>query len=88
MEHEPNLTRYVLSKQIIEDGISYQIDICKLEDADHWSLEVAIKDGTSILWDERFDDDKAALEEAVKTIRREGARAFRYHVSKIIPFRR
>ena len=44
-------------------------------------------DGTSIVWDDLFEDDQAAFEEAIATIRKEGAVAFSNGGSNVIPFK-
>jgi len=87
MEHEPNLIISGASQRIVEDGVPFKVDIYKLEGGDGWSLEVVTEDGTSIVWDDLFDDDRDALEEAVTTIRREGAVAFVNGGSNVIPFK-
>jgi len=76
MEREPNLVISSASQRIIEDGVPFKVDIYKLEGGDGWSLEVVTEDGTSIVWDDLFEDDRAAFEEAISTIRSEGAVAF------------
>lgn len=88
MERDPNLIISSASQRIVEEGVSLKVDIYKLEGGDGWSLEVVTEDGTSIVWDDLFDDDQAALEEAVKTIRKEGAAAFANGGSNVIPFKR
>lgn len=45
----------------------------KLEGGDGRTLEVVSEDGTSIVRDDLFDDDRAAFEEAVTAVRSEGA---------------
>jgi hypothetical protein len=87
MEREPNLIISSASQRIVEDGVPFKVDIYKLEGGDGWSLEVVTEDGTSIVWDDLFDDDRDALEEAVTTIRREGAVAFVNGGSNVIPFK-
>ena len=88
MEREPNLVTSGLSRHIIEDGIPFKIEICKLEGDRQWSLEVVTPDGTSIVWDDLFDDDTAALNEAISTIREEGAHNFERGGSNVVPFPR
>ena len=88
MEREPNLIISSASQQIVEDGVRFKIDIYKLEGGDGWSLEVVTTDGTSIVWDDLFDDDQAAFEEAVKAIRKEGPAAFVNGSENVIPFKR
>ncbi len=87
MEREPNLIISSNSQRIVEDGVPFKVDIYKLKGGDGWSLEVVTEDGTSIVWDDLFDDDRAALEEAVTTIRKEGAVAFVNGGSNVIPFK-
>ncbi|WP_298921450.1 hypothetical protein [uncultured Roseobacter sp.] len=87
-EREPNLVRSGMSQQIVEDGISFDVGIYKLEGIHGWSLEVVTADGTSIVWDDLFDDDKAAFAEAVITIRSEGALAFQNGGGNVVPFKR
>ena len=86
MEREPNLIISSASRHIVEEDVRFKVDIYKLEGGDGWSLEVATTDGTSIVWDDLFEDDQAAFEEAVATIRKEGAVAFANGGSNVIPF--
>jgi len=87
MEREPNLVISSASKRIIEDGVPLKVEIYKLEGGDGWSLEVVTEDGTSIVWDDLFEDDQTAFEEALTTIRTEGAVAFANGGSNVIPFK-
>jgi hypothetical protein len=75
-------------QRVVEDGIPFKVGIYRLEGTDGWSLEVVTPDGTSIVWDDLFDDDAAAFDEAASTIRAEGALAFRTGGTNILPFRR
>lgn len=88
MEREPNLVISTASQCIFEDGVSFKVDIYKLEGGDCWLLEVVTEDGTSIVWDDLFEDDRAAFEEAVSTIRSEGAVAFANGGSNVVPFKK
>ncbi|MDR9427644.1 MAG: hypothetical protein RI538_02375 [Salibaculum sp.] len=87
MEREPNLVISSASQHIVEDGMSFKVDIYKLEGGDGWSLEVVTEDGTFIVRDDLFEDDRAAFEEAVSTIRNEGAVAFANGDSNVVPFK-
>ncbi|MFN3226286.1 MAG: hypothetical protein ACE360_08570 [Hyphomicrobiales bacterium] len=87
MEREPNLIISSFSQRVVEDGIPFKVDIYKVEGGDGWSLEVVTEDGTSIVWGDLFDDDRAAFEKAVATIRKEGAVDFANGGSNVIPFR-
>jgi hypothetical protein len=88
MERDPNLIISSASQRIVEEGVPFKVDIYKLEGGDGWSLEVITADGTSIVWDELFQDDQAAFNEAVATIREEGAVSFANGGSNVIPFKR
>lgn len=88
MEREPNLIISGASRRVVEEGVCLKVEIYKLEGGDGWSLEVVTEDGTSIVWDDLFDDDQAALEEALTTIRKEGVTAFANGGSNVIPFKR
>ena len=52
------------------------------------SASQRIEDGTSIVWDDLFDNDRAAFEEALTTIQKEGPVAFVRGDENVIPFRR
>ena len=87
MEREPNLIISSASQRIVEDDVLFKVDIYKLEGVDGWSLEVVTADGTSIVWDDLFEDDRAAFEEAITTIRKEGALAFAHGGGNVVPFK-
>ena len=57
MEREPNLIISSASRHIVEEDIPFKVDIYKFEGGDSWSLEVVTVDGTSIVWDDLFEDD-------------------------------
>lgn len=65
----------------------FKVDIYKLEGGGGRLLKVFTEDGASILWDDLFDDDHAAFEEAISTIRSEGAVAFANGGSTVVPFK-
>jgi len=87
MEREPNLIISSASRDIVEEDVPFKVDIYKLEGGDGWSLEVDTEDGTSVVWDDLFEDDQAAFEEAVATVRNEGAVAFANGDPNVIPFK-
>ncbi|WP_116599327.1 hypothetical protein [Primorskyibacter marinus] len=87
MVREPNLVISSASQRIVEGEVPFKVDIYKLENGDGWTLEVVTEDGTSIVWDDLFDDDRAAFDVALNTIRREGAVAFANGGSNVIPFK-
>jgi hypothetical protein len=84
---DPNIVNSGLSKRTTVDGSIYEIEIYRLETDATWILEVVDKEGTSIVWDEQFKTDQDALTEALRTIREEGAAAFRDHAN-VVPFPR
>lgn len=76
-----------MSQRIIEDDIPFQIEIYKIEGTPQWSLEVVTRDGTSVVWDDLFDDDEEAFKEALTAIREEGALTFERGGSNVIPLK-
>lgn len=64
------------SQRIVGDGAPFKMDIYNCEGGDGWSLEVVTEDGAPIVRDDLFEDDRAAFQEAIRTIRSEGAVAF------------
>jgi hypothetical protein len=59
------------------EGHEFQIEIYRLEVDPTWTLEVVDEDGTSTVWDDTFDSDQAAMDELMRTIKKEGLSAFR-----------
>ncbi len=57
------------------DGHTVRIQIYRSPDS-QWILEVVDERGTSIVWDDQFATDKAALEEAFSSIESEGIASF------------
>ena len=86
-EREPNLVTSGLSRRLTRDGISVEIGIYRLESEPGWSLEVVNAAGTSIVWDDLFPTDDAALAEFDRTVAEEGMVAF-LDSGKVVPFRR
>ena len=84
---EPNIVRSGHSTKITQDGEAFQIEIYRLEGDQQWSLEVVDREGTSHVWDDLFDDDHAALDEAVSALREDGATAFK-NPGNVVPFPR
>ena len=84
---DPNIVFSGLSTINSECGLDLSIEIYRLENDPSWSLEVVDQDGTSTVWDDLFDTDQEALDEALKLIREEGAAAFR-DTGNVIPFPR
>ncbi len=74
---EPNLIISGLSQTVTVEGCILKVDIYRLEGGSGWSLEVVDEDQTSTVWDDLFDTDQAALDEALKAIKEKGLSAFR-----------
>lgn len=73
---EPELVQSSLSQSIEVEGKSLRIEIYKMEDEVQWVLEIEHEDGNSLVWDELFDSDFLALNEARQTLKKEGLSAF------------
>jgi hypothetical protein len=56
-------------------GVSLQVEIYRSQESG-WTLEVVNPSNTSIVWDEMFISDKAALEEFQRTVEAEGIQSF------------
>lgn len=82
---DPNIVTSGYSTNITQDGERFQIAIYKMEGDNQWSLEVVDEDGTSHVWDDLFDDDQTALDEAMTALNQEGAKAFR-NPGNVVPF--
>jgi hypothetical protein len=55
------------------DGIQIEIFIYRIDGSNEdWSLEIVDEEGTSIVWDDLFDTDQAALDELCRAIEEEG----------------
>lgn len=60
-----------LCQSVTRDGKTVQIDI--YEDGENgWILEVVDEFNNSTVWDDSFNTEQAALDEALKTINEEG----------------
>jgi uncharacterized protein len=64
-----------LAQTYSASGHGVDIQIYRTPDT-HWVLEVVDEHGTSTVWDELFETDKLALEEAIKAIETEGIGSF------------
>lgn len=86
VEEEPNLITSSKSQKVVVDGYPFSIEIYRLETEQAWTLEVVDYEGTSHVWDDQFNSDKDARNEAVKELEAEGAVAF-MRGNNVIPFR-
>ena len=58
-----------------QDSVSLQVEIYRSQDSD-WTLEVVNPANTSIVWEDTFLSDKAALDEFQRTVKEEGIHSF------------
>jgi len=65
-----------LCRQVSQDGRTVDVHIYRGEQEDTWILEVVSEDGSSTVWDDRFQSDHDALAELNATIMAEGMAAF------------
>lgn len=84
---DPNLVVSGLSQEVSVGGETLRIEIYRLEDDLGWTLEVVDRNGTSTVWDDPFDSDQQALDEALRAIEEEGTSAF-HDQATIVPFPR
>jgi uncharacterized protein len=75
MTDDMDIIHSPLQQTYSADGHSVSIQIYRSHDAP-WVLEVVDEHGTSTVWDELFDTDKAALEAAFLAIEEEGMASF------------
>jgi len=75
MNDEIEIIMSPLCQSFERDGIALQIEIYRSSESD-WSLEVVNPSSTSIVWNDTFQSDKAALEEFLQTIKTEGIQSF------------
>ena len=87
MEHEPNLVISGLSGEFIQNGVTVQVSIVRLEGEPDWTLEVVNAAGTSTVWNDVFSSDEAAYAEFERTVAEEGIRTFLDNAN-VIPFKR
>ena len=82
---DPNIVSSGLSRRVVIEGHTLQVDIYRLETDHSWSLEIVDEDGTSTVWEDLFPSDQAALDEALKAIEKEGLSGFR-DPGNVVPF--
>jgi hypothetical protein len=75
-EDEFTLIRSKLSSFITQDGMTIEVCIYRGDAERTWQLEVVNQEGTSIVWDDRFETEQAAMDEVKGTIETEGMASF------------
>lgn len=86
-ERDPNIVTSGLSRSVTRDGITVMVSIYRLETDTDWLLEVVNDRNTSIVWDDPFPTDQAAMDEFWRTVEDEGMGSF-LDGAQILPFRR
>jgi len=66
---DPNLVYSGAGQEVVVEGVSFRVEIFRLEHENEWTLEVVDENGTSTVWDDIFRSDTEALDVAVTTIR-------------------
>ena len=85
-ERDPNIVHSGLSGVVSEDGVTVRVFIYRLEEESSWTLEVVNSVNTSIVWDDLFASDEAALAEFQRTVAEDGMQTF-LDSAKVIPFK-
>jgi hypothetical protein len=75
-DDEFTLIESKLSGFITRDDMTIEVCIYRGDAERTWQLEVVNQEGTSIVWDDRFETDQAALDEVKRTIETEGMASF------------
>lgn len=84
MDGLPKLVESPLSQVFEQGGIRVEVDIYRLEEELTWTLEVVDKHNNSIVWDEAFPTDQAALDCFLAEVEEEGLASMVYDESQII----
>ena len=71
MSNDPVPKESSLSQVVERDGRSVEVEIYE-DGMGGWLLEVVDEFGNSSVWDQSFETEQDALDEALKTIREEG----------------
>ncbi|GAB3294439.1 hypothetical protein [Pseudidiomarina andamanensis] len=64
-----------LCQHYTADGLTVSIDIYRTEDS-NWILEIVDADNNSTVWEDHFETDAEALDEALDALKQEGIHAF------------
>lgn len=86
VNEEPTLVTSAKSQRVVVDGYPFSIEIYRLEDQLHWTLEVVDAEGASHVWDDTFASDSEALQAAITELDQTGAQTF-MRGDNVIPFK-
>ena len=73
-DHE--LTYSPLACDVTRDGVTVKIQIYRGPGDGGWLLEVVDHEGGSTVWEDPFESEQAALDEAMQTLATDGIRSF------------
>lgn len=73
--NEQDFDQSPLTQTYTQDDKTVQIDIYKSDDRG-WILEIVDQENNSTLWEDHFETDQAALQEALDALKEEGIDAF------------
>jgi hypothetical protein len=71
-DDEPKIIKSPLSQKFTRDGITVSVEIFRMEGEAEWSLEVVDAEWASTVWDGTFPTDKAAYDQFISDVEREG----------------
>ena len=77
MADEYKIITSPLSRKFTRDGITIEILIYRIDADPAWQLEVVDAAGGSTVWEDLFETEQDALNEAYQTIAAEGIASFR-----------
>ena len=66
-EYEPDFIESPLSQHVTRNGVTVRVDIYGDSD-NRWILEIVDAENTSHVWDEHFETDQQALDEALRAL--------------------
>jgi uncharacterized protein len=75
VDPKPELIESPLSRSFAWDGVRLDVQIYRLATERGWSIEVVNENGTSIVWDDPFDTNRAVDAAFSDTLAREGVNA-------------
>jgi hypothetical protein len=75
-EDEYEIENSPLSQKFSQDAMTIEICIYRGKGDAGWILEVVDQEGASTVWDDPFPSDRAAWEEVMATIAKEGIASF------------
>lgn len=75
-DRDPTIVMSSLSRTVTVVDVTVEVRIFRLEQDQHWLLEVVNELGNSTVWDDMFETDKAALAAFEHALAHEGIETF------------